>query len=97
MSVIKPRTRGRQMLQLRSRLDAENMETLHAYACFLGESVEYVLNEVVDSVLGRDKEYLTWRAEHPESCSPKGVPEKAASTRRTSGQASLVGAGAAGR
>ena len=71
MSVIKPRTRGKQLVKHRTRLDRENTETLFAYAQFLGESTEYVLNQVIDSVLARDKEYLQWRAAHPQSCMPQ--------------------------
>ena len=70
MPVIKARTRGKQLVKYRTRLDAENTETLHAYARFLDESTEYVLNQVIDTVLARDKEFLQWRATHPESCLP---------------------------
>ena len=73
MAVIKARTRGKHLVKVRSRLDVENTETLHAYARFLGESVDYVLNQVIDTVLARDKEYLQWRAAHPESCVPASV------------------------
>ncbi|HEU4886702.1 MAG TPA: hypothetical protein VFV49_02365 [Thermoanaerobaculia bacterium] len=44
MPLIKPRTRGKQLVKHRTRLDCENNETLYAYAQFLGESTEYVLN-----------------------------------------------------
>ena|SRR6266516_5414330 len=79
MSVIKPRTRGRQWVQHRTRLDRENHETLYAYAAFLGEEPEYVLNELIDTVLAKDKEFLKWRAERPESFAPRPTgPRKAA-------------------
>ena len=68
MSVIKPRTRGKQLVTHRTRFDRETNETLCAYAQFIGESTEYVLNQVIDTVLARDKEFLAWRAQHPESC-----------------------------
>jgi hypothetical protein len=58
MPLIKPRTRGKQLVKHRTRLDAENNETLYAYAKFLGESTEYVLNQVIDTVLARDKEFV---------------------------------------
>lgn len=45
MSVIKPRTRGKHLVKYRTRLDRENSETLYAYAHFIGESTEYVLNQ----------------------------------------------------
>jgi hypothetical protein len=71
MPVIKPRTRGKQLVKHRTRLDRENTETLYAYAQFLGESTEYVLNQLIDTVLARDKEFVQWRALHPGSFVPK--------------------------
>jgi hypothetical protein len=71
MSLIKPRTRGKHLVRLVTRLDRENLETLHAYAQFIGEPAEYVLNEVIDIVLAKDKDFARWRAEHPESCLPQ--------------------------
>ena len=64
MPLIKPRTRGKQMVRRIVRFDRETNETLFAYAHFLGESTDYVLNEVIDTVLAKDKEFLAWRAEH---------------------------------
>jgi hypothetical protein len=71
MPLIKPRTRGKQLVKHRTRLDRENNETLYAYAHFLGESTEYVLNEIIDTVLARDKEFVQWRASHPQSFVPR--------------------------
>ena len=76
MAVIKARTRGKQLVKHRTRLDVENTATLHAYAQFLGESTEYVLNQLIDTVLARDKEFVQWRAAHPDVAVP------AASRRR---------------
>lgn len=70
MSLIKPRTRGKQLVRHRTRLDRETNETLYAYAHFIGEPTEYVLNQVIDTVLARDKEFQDWRAKHPESFVP---------------------------
>jgi hypothetical protein len=81
MPLIKPRTRGKQLVRLVTRLDRETNETLHAYAQFLGESTEYVLNQVIDTVLAKDKEFLAWRAAHPESCVQR-VAARRPSTRR---------------
>jgi hypothetical protein len=74
MPVIKPRTRGKQFVRLTTRLERENYETLHAYTHFISEPAEYVLNQLVESVLGKDKEFLAWRAEHPASYVP--VPDR---------------------
>ena len=70
MPLIKPRTRGKQMVRRIVRLDRETNETLFAYAHFLGESTDYVLNEVIDTVLAKDKEFLAWRAENSASFVP---------------------------
>jgi hypothetical protein len=73
MAVIKPRTRGKQRVQHRTRLDRENHETLYAYAAFINEEAEYVLNELIDTVLAKDKDFVKWRAEHPESFAPRAA------------------------
>jgi len=85
MPLIKPRTRGKQMVRRIVRLDRETNETLFAYAHFLGESTDYVLNEVIDTVLAKDKEFQAWRAEHTASFvppSPAGQPVKKRRSRR---------------
>jgi hypothetical protein len=74
MSIIKPRTRGKQFVSYRVRLDRENHETLHAYATFIGEDAEYVLNAVIDTVLAKDKEFAAWRADHVQSFVPPPSP-----------------------
>ena len=53
MPLIKPRTRGKQLVRHIARLDRETNETLFAYAQFIGEPTDYVLNQVIDTVLGR--------------------------------------------
>ena len=70
MALIKPRSRGNRLVRHRTRLDHETNETLYAYARFIGESTEYVLNQVVDTVLARDKEFLQWRAANRDSYVP---------------------------
>ena len=74
MPVIKPRTRGKQIVRHITRLDVENNELLFAYARFLGEPTDYVINQLVESVLGKDKDFVTWREQHPESCVPSPTP-----------------------
>ena len=74
MPVIKPRTRGKEVVRHITRLDVENNEVLFAYAQFLGEPTDYVLNQLIESYLAKDKDFLAWRADHPESCVPPRVP-----------------------
>ncbi|MBI4486385.1 MAG: hypothetical protein HY655_10275, partial [Acidobacteria bacterium] len=58
MPVIKPRTRGKSVVRHITRLDVENNEVLFAYAHFLGEPTEYVLNQLIETYLAKDKDFL---------------------------------------
>ena len=91
MPLIKPRTRGKQLVRHIARLDRENNETLYAYAAFLGESTEYVLNQVIDTVLAKDKEFVKWRAD-PQSM--PDVPRVDRRPRSSDAGRRRVGAGA---
>jgi hypothetical protein len=82
MPVIKARTRGKHLVRHITRLDRENYETLFAYAAFLGEPQEYVLNQLVDTVLAKDKEFLVWREGHPGSHAPRPVARRPRSRSR---------------
>jgi hypothetical protein len=59
------------LVRHRTRLDRETNETLYAYAHFIGEPTEYVLNQVIDTVLAKDRDFLQWRTSHPESYVPR--------------------------
>jgi hypothetical protein len=94
MPLIKPRTRGKQMVRRIVRLDRETNETLFAYAHFLGESTDYVLNEVIDTVLAKDKEFQAWRTENSASFVPLPPAiqqlRKRRQRRRADSQAAVV-------
>lgn len=81
MPVIKARTRGKHIVRHIARLDRENLETLFAYASFLSEPPDYVLNQVIDTLLARDKEFAAWREQHPGPHAPR------VTTRRVRGRA----------
>ena len=85
MSVIKPRSRGKRLVKHRTRLDEENQETLYAYAAFLDESTEYVLNELIDIVLAKDKEFVKWRADHPQSFVQRSSHRARSTAKRSEG------------
>ena len=61
MPLIKARTRGKQLVRRITRFDRETNETFYAYAHFLGEPTEYVLNQLVDTMLARTRN--SWRGE----------------------------------
>ena len=69
--LIKPRTGQKDVVRHMTRLYRENNETLFAYATFIGEPTEYVLNQLLDTVLAKDRDFQTWLAEHPGSHVPK--------------------------
>jgi hypothetical protein len=82
MSLIESRTRGKQRVRDITRRDRENGESLYVYAAFLSEPAEYVLNQLIDTVLARDREFVAWRADHPESHLPAPRPRSRRSRRR---------------
>ena len=65
MPAIKPRTTQKHFVRHITRLYRENNETLFAYAAFIGESTEYVLNQLVETVLAKDRDFQAWRATIP--------------------------------
>ena len=85
MPVIKARTRGKHVVRYIARLDRETHETLFAYAAFLGEPPEYVLNQLIDTVLAKDKEFLAWREAHPGSHAPRPANRRLQRRARASG------------
>jgi hypothetical protein len=76
MSIIKARTRGKQFVPYRTRLDRENEETLYAYAAFINEDVEYVLNQLIENILEKDRDFAAWRADHRQSYAPHRLLKK---------------------
>jgi hypothetical protein len=91
MPVIKARTRGKHVVRHITRLDRESYETLFAYATFLGEPAEYVLNQLIDTVLAKDKEFVTWRDAHPGSHAPRPTGKRArARGHRVSGPDNVI-------
>jgi hypothetical protein len=71
MTVIKARTRGKHVVRYITRLDRENVETLFAYATFLVEPPEYVLNQLIDTLLAKDREFVAWREANPGPHTPR--------------------------
>ena len=91
MPVIKARTRGKHIVRYITRLDRENVETLFAYAAFLNEPPEYVLNQLIDTLLAKDKEFLAWRDANPGPHTPRSPHYKARPRTRRAAVAISVG------
>ena len=97
--LIKPRTGQKDFVRHTTRLYRENNETLFAYAKFIGEPTEYVLNQLLDTVLAKDRDFQTWLTEHPGSHVPKpaAAPAARADTRASARPTAVAAAPAAQR
>ena len=84
MSLIKPRTRRIPICRHVSRLQAPNRDVLVAYAAFIDESPDYVLNQLIETTLAKDRDFLAWRAgrgdQHDAAAGHEGDTDLAADT-----------------
>ena len=94
MSVIKPRTTQKHLVRHITRLYRENNEALFAYAKFLGEPTEYVLNQLVEAVLCKDKDFQAWRDQNTGSFVPKSG-DRTRSRSRTFSRSAGISTGSA--
>ena len=78
MPLIKPRTNRVKTVRHISRLQEPNRDALVLYARFIGDTADYVLNQLIDSTIAKDREFVTWRAEQPAE-QPAARPVEAAS------------------
>jgi hypothetical protein len=65
MPIIKARTNRVPTVRHICRLQEPNRDTLVLYARFIGDTADYVLNQLIDSTIGKDREFLAWRTEQP--------------------------------
>ena len=83
MPLIKPRTNRVKSVRHICRLQEPNRDALVLYARFIGDTVDYVLNALIDATLAKDRDFIAWRAESPavpavpppaaESASPRPI------------------------
>jgi len=80
MSVIKPRVRGKHLVEHRNpSRPGETTRPLYAYAAFVDEDTDYIVNQLVETVLAKDKEFAAWRAARPQSYAPRRLVKTAPS------------------
>lgn len=65
MPIIKARPNRVRSIRHICRLQEPNRDALVLYARFIGDSVDYVLNQLIESTLVKDRDFLTWRTSHP--------------------------------
>ena len=63
MPLIKPRVHRVRTLRHIARLQEPNREALFQYARFIEETPDYVLNQLIEAVLARDRDFVNWRAD----------------------------------
>ena len=65
MPLIKPRTNRVKSVRHICRLQEPNRDALVLYARFIGDTADYELNQLIDTTIAKDREFLAWRADHP--------------------------------
>jgi hypothetical protein len=89
MRLIKPRTKGVKTVGHICRLQEPNRDALVLYARFIGDTADYVLNQLIDTTIAKDREFVVWRTEHPTEAAvqprerrPTAVPQPAVASLR---------------
>jgi hypothetical protein len=62
MPLIKPRASRVPVVRHVCRLRASNRDALVAYARFIGDTPDYVLNQLLETTLCKDKDFVAWQA-----------------------------------
>jgi hypothetical protein len=87
MPIIKGRPNRVRSVRHICRLQEPNRDALVLYARFNGDAVDYVLNQLIETTLMKDRDFVAWRAEHPHEVVTStarrrvGTPPEAPATR----------------
>jgi len=76
MPLIKARPNRVRSVRHIAHLQEPNRDALVLYARFIGDTPDYVLNQVIESTIAKDKDFLAWRAEHPDEVAVKPKPRQ---------------------
>lgn len=83
MPLIKARTNRVKSVRHICRLQEPNRDALVLYARFIGDTADCVLNQLIDTTIAKDRDFLAWRAEHPnETVASRTAPRDPARRRR---------------
>ena len=75
MPLIKPRTHRIKIMRHICRLQEPNRDALVLYARFIGDTADYVLNQLIETTIAKDREFVTWRAEQPAVQPAEAAPK----------------------
>jgi len=76
MPLIKARPHRVRTVKHIAQLKEPNRDALVLYARFIGDTADYVLNQVIESTIAKDKEFVAWRVEHPDEVAVKPKPRQ---------------------
>ena len=65
MPLIKARTHRIPVVRHICRLQEPNRSALVLYALFIGDTVDYVLNQLIATTLAKGRDFVEWRAKQP--------------------------------
>lgn len=65
MPIIKARPNRVRSVRHICRLQEPNRDALVLYARFIGDTVDYVLNQLIETTIAKDRDFVAWRAQHP--------------------------------
>ena len=85
MPLIKPRTNRVKSVRHICRLQEPNRDALVLYARFIGDTADYVLNQLIDTTIAKDREFVAWRAEHPAEAVAKARGDRQTASVLSSG------------
>lgn len=84
MPFIKARTNRIRTVRHICRLLEPNRDTLVLYARFIGDTPDYVANQLIETTIAKDREFVAWRAERAsEATAPATNPTTAPSGPRS--------------
>ena len=79
MPLIKPRTNRVRTVRHICRLQEPNRDALVLYARFIGDTADYVLNQLIDTTIAKDREFVAWRAQNPNEVVTSAGPRRRSS------------------
>ena len=66
MPVIKARPNRVRSVRHICRLQEPNRDALVLYARFIGDTMDYVVNQLIATTLVKDRDFVAWRQAHPD-------------------------------
>ncbi len=91
MPIIKARTNRVRTVRHICRLLEPNRDTLVLYARFIGDTADYVANQLVETTIAKGRESVAWRAGQPAGSAEPTL--RRATTSHSNGAASCPDGG----